>query len=670
MEKYSTILRIAIRGIKMGNLMSPKEDFDIKSQLAMFNNGINYFSYRVLGAHIEKRNGIQGVLFRVWAPNAKAVGVVGDFNGWDGIANPMQKIDGTGVWEAFIGGNLENELYKYYITTCDGQTFFKIDPFEFGTELRPGNTSRVVSLDNYIWGDGKWQKEKRGNSLQDRPVLIYEVHPGSWKRGKDGSFINFRELAEELVDYVCEMGYTHIELMPVMEHPFDGSWGYQVTGYFAATSRYGEPEDLMYFVDRCHQRGIGVILDWVPAHFPRDAHGLARYDGTCLFEHEHPFRGAHPEWGTLIFNYGKDEIKSFLISSALFWLEYYHIDGLRVDAVSSMLYLDYSRKNGEWIRNKYGGNENLEAIDFIKRLNEAVYKNFPGTLMIAEESTSWSMVSKPTYLGGLGFTSKWNMGWMNDILSYMSMDPVHRKWHHNKLTFSLMYAFSENFILPLSHDEVVHGKKSLIDKMPGDYWSKFANLRLLLGYMMAHPGKKLLFMGGEFGQFVEWRFNEGLEWFLLDYDMHRKLHGYVKTLNHFYLREKSLWEIDYDWKGFKWVDTNDYNQSIITFMRSAEDREDYLIIVCNFTPVVREAYRIGVPDEGEYIEVFNSDDTSYGGSGVKNEEILVSENKEWHCFDNCIEITLPPLSAIYIRKMAEINNIDKILTFNEQELDL
>jgi 1,4-alpha-glucan branching enzyme len=650
-------LRIALRGIIVGNLINHKDDSNIKAQLGTFNRGTNYFSYRVLGAHLEKREDAKGVVFRVWAPNAQGVSVVGDFNDWDGSLNPMNRIDNTGVWEAFVKDIGEGELYKYYITTYDGQTVFKIDPFGFCAELRPGNASKVVSLDRYIWGDKRWEKQKRVDSLQDKPILIYEVHPGSWKGSADGEFINFRELANELVDYVYDMGYTHLELMPVMEHPFDGSWGYQVTGYFASTSRYGSPEDFMYFVDVCHQRNIGVILDWVPAHFPRDAHGLARYDGTCLYEHEHPFKGAHPEWGTLIFNYGREQVKSFLISSALFWLEYYHIDGLRVDAVSSMLYLDYARKNGEWIRNRYGGNENLEAIEFVKMLNEAVYKEFPGTLMVAEESTSWPMMTKATYLGGLGFSNKWNMGWMNDVLSYMSMDPIHRKWNHNKLTFSLMYAFNENFILPLSHDEVVHGKKSLIDKMPGDYNSKFANLRLLYGYMMGHPGKKLLFMGGEFGQFIEWRFNEGLEWFLLDYDMHKKLHDYVKVLNGFYLKEKSLWEIDYDWKGFKWIDTNNYNQSIITFMRTAKNQDDFLIIVCNFTPVVHEMYRIGVPEEGEYIEVFNSDDTIYGGSGVKNEGNLVSENTKWHCCDYSIQITIPPLSSIYFSKSKSIKGI-------------
>jgi 1,4-alpha-glucan branching enzyme len=624
---------------------------EIRSLIDIFNKGTNYNSYRLMGAHLERRDGTYGCTFRVWAPNADSVSVVGLFNRWDGKLNRMIRIDDTGVWEIFIEGIKECDSYKYEIVTKNGQKLLKSDPFGFYGELRPDNSSIVASLEGYKWTDGNWQENKHNTPLLDKPISIYEVHLGSWKRKENGEFLNYREIADELVNYVYDMGYTHIELLPVQEHPFDGSWGYQVTGYFAVTSRHGKPKDFMYFIDKCHQKGIGVILDWVPAHFPKDLHGLARFDGTALYEHEHPFRGEHPEWGTLIFNYGRKEVISFLISSALFWLEYYHIDGLRVDAVSSMLYLDYSRKQGEWIPNRHGGRENLEAIDFMKKLNESIYRDFPSTLMIAEESTAWPMVTKPTYLGGLGYSNKWNMGWMHDMLDYMSLDPIHRKWHHNKLTFSLMYAFSENYVLPLSHDEVVHGKKSLINKMPGDYLNKFSNLRALYGYMMAHPGKKLLFMGGEFGQFIEWNFNKSLDWFLLEYDAHSSLKQYVKELNHFYVKEKSLWEIDYDWKGFKWIDTNDYSQSIITFIRQAKDINDYLVVVCNFTPVVRDGYRIGVPEHGDYEEVFNSDNVEYGGSGEKNDVLLVSEDLPWHNCQYSLEIKIPPLSTVFFRRV-------------------
>lgn len=619
-------------------------EFITDYQVYLFNEGTNYHSYKMMGAHINEK----GCYFLVWAPNAKRVSVVGDFNSWDGFANEMKMYGSSGLWYCYIEGVKEYDNYKYMIETQKGDILLKSDPYAFYSELRPNNASKVYNLEGYKWEDKKWQDYKKKNSFYDKPVLIYEVHPGSWRR-KKGEFLSYRELAKELVCYVKEMGYTHIELMPIKEHPFDGSWGYQVTGYYSPTSRYGTPKDFMYFIDICHQNNIGVILDWVPAHFPRDSFSLARFDGTCLYEHENPLKGEHPQWGTYIFNYGRNEVKSFLISNAIFWLDYYHIDGLRVDAVTSMLYLDYARENGKWIPNVYGGKENLEAIDFMKKLNEAVFKEFPNTLMIAEESTSWPMVTKPTYIGGLGFNYKWNMGWMHDILEYMSMDPIHRKWHHNKLTFSLTYAFSENFILPLSHDEVVHGKKSLLDKMPGDYNQKFANLRVLFGYMIAHPGKKLLFMGGEFGQFIEWKYYDSLDWNLLEYESHRKLQSYVKSLNKFYIENPSLWEVDFSWDGFRWIDHCDYTQSIIVFQRIAKKQDDFIICLFNFTPVLRENYRIGVPLPGEYIEVFNSDKIEFGGTGLCNEGSIMSEDVKWHNCSFSINIKVPPLSAIFFK---------------------
>lgn len=618
-------------------------------EMYLFNEGTNHYAYRMLGAHSKKIGGQQGIRFSVWAPNASSVSVVGDFNGWDGSKNPMERLGSSGVWVSFIPKVKEYELYKYEICTEDGQVFFKSDPFGFYSEVRPCSASKVFSLNEFQWNDQKWQEHKRSHIPYNQPMLIYEVHLGSWDRNENGEFLTYREMADKLIDYVVDMGYTHIELLPVLEHPYDGSWGYQVTGYFAVTSRYGTPYDFMYFIDCCHQRGLGVILDWVPAHFPKDAHGLPQFDGTALYEYGDPSKGEHKDWGTLVFDYGRNQVQSFLISNAVFWLDMYHIDGLRVDAVSSMLYLDYGRNQGEWTPNKYGGKENLEAVDFLKELNKAIYKDYPGTLMIAEESTAWPMVTSPTYLGGLGFSHKWNMGWMNDVLSYMSMDPIFRKWNHNRITFSMMYAYSENFILSLSHDEVVHGKKSLLDKMYGDYNTKFASLRTLYGYMMAHPGKKLLFMGGEFGQFIEWRFDSKLDWNLLQFDMHNKLREYVRELNHLYVSQASLWENDCSWDGFRWIEPNDFEQSIISFIRLGKRTEDMLVVICNFTPVLRENYRIGILHDGEYEEVLNSDDSRFGGNGHKNEASVVADSIPCHGLPYSINIKIPPSSVIFLK---------------------
>lgn len=633
--------------------MQPKEQYQDLSlteyQLYLFNNGTNYHCHHMLGAHVFDEGDELKVRFAVWAPNARNVSVVGDFNNWDKGTHAMQKLGSSGVWQCFVSGLTKGCIYKYNIEDFNGQSLLKADPYALFSELRPNTASVVFELGGYEWRDQQWQGKKAVTALYDKPVLIYEVHAGSWKRKDDGSFLTYRELAEQLIPYVKDLGYTHIELMPLAEHPYDGSWGYQTTGYYSMTSRYGTPQDLMYFIDECHLAGIGVIMDWVPAHFPRDAHGLMRFDGTALYEHEDSRQGEHPDWGTLIFNYGRCEIVSFLISNALFMLETYHVDGLRVDAVASMIYLDYGKKSGEWVANRYGGRENIEAIEFVRKLNEAVYKYFPNTLMMAEESTSWPMVTMPTYLGGLGFNYKWNMGWMNDVLKYMSIDPIHRKWHHGALTFSLVYAFSENFVLPLSHDEVVHGKKSLLNKMPGDYWQKFAGLRLLYAFMMGHPGKKLLFMGSEFAQFIEWKYDSGLDWLLLDYDMHKKMHHYVKCLNKFYIDHTALWECDHGWEGFEWIDKGDYNNSVIAFIRKAKDENAQLIVICNFTPVVREHYRIGVPFQGKYMEIFNTDFTDFGGSGQYN-PLLTADDLPWHHHQYSLSLKLPPSGAVFIKR--------------------
>ncbi|MCC6191214.1 MAG: 1,4-alpha-glucan branching protein GlgB, partial [Anaerolineales bacterium] len=593
--------------------------------LYLFGEGSHFELYEKLGAHCLEQAGVAGVVFAVWAPNAQRVSVVGDFNQWDGRRHPMRPRGASGLWELFIPGLAQGDLYKYEIKSrFAGYLAVKADPYGFAMELRPSTASMVWNLDRYTWSDAGWMETRAQRQALAAPMAIYEVHLGSWQRvaAEGNRWLTYRELADRLVPYARDMGYTHLELLPVAEHPFDGSWGYQVTGYFAATARYGTPDDFRYFIDRAHQAGLGVILDWVPAHFPKDAAGLAYFDGTHLYEHADPRRGEHQDWGTLIFNYGRNEVSAFLLTNALFWLDKYHVDGLRVDAVASMLYLDYSRRPGEWLPNEFGGRENLEAVRFIKRFNELVYQKYPGVLTIAEESTAWPLVSRPTYLGGLGFSLKWNMGWMHDMLEYMSKDPVYRRYHHNSLTFSLMYAFSENFILPFSHDEVVHMKGSMLSRMPGDDWRKFANLRALYGYMYAHPGKKLLFMGGEFGQWREWNFAEQLDWDLLDLDAHRRLQHYVRDLNHLYQAEPALHTVDFSWEGFAWIDLHDVDQSAISFLRraAAEDPAlaEFVVVVANFTPVPRGGYRVGVPAPGFYKELLNSDAAAYGGSNMGN----------------------------------------------------
>lgn len=620
---------------------SPYSEYD----RYLFHEGSHYYSYEMMGAHPITKDDVQGVRFAVWAPNALAVGVVGDFNNWNDKNHPMEKVGHSGIWVLFVPGLSEGSLYKYAIRTEHG-SHLKSDPYGFYAEVRPDTASIVYQIQGYQWQDQKWQ-ENRTQSYE-KPMLIYEVHLGSWRQRALEEFLTYRELADHLVDYVVEMGYTHIECLPLVEHPFDGSWGYQATGYFAVTSRYGTPHDFMYLVDRAHQHGIGVIMDWVPGHFCKDDHGLRLFDGTPTFEYADPTKGENRGWGTLNFDLGRPEVQSFLISNACFWFREFHIDGLRVDAVANMLYLDYGRKRGEWRPNRYGGRENLEGIEFIRKLNEVVFEEFNHCLMMAEESTEWPLVSRPTYLGGLGFNYKWNMGWMNDVLKYMEMDPIYRHYHHDLLTFSFMYVFSENFVLPLSHDEVVHGKRSLLNKMPGDYWQKFAGLRTLFGYMMAHPGKKLIFMGGEFGQFIEWKYRESLDWHLLDYPLHAKLHEYVKTLNHLYLNQPALWEQDLSWEGFEWIDPHDSSQSVISFMRKGKEPGHFIIVICNFTPQVRYDYRIGVPVEGIYREILNSDAEAYGGSGQINGPQLYSEKLPWHNQPYSLLLKIPPLATTYL----------------------
>ena len=610
----------------------------------LFKQGNNFEAYRFFGAHFDCRGGDEGVVFRVWAPHAKAVSVVGDFNSWVPGSHPMAKLD-EGVWEAFIPGIREYDVYKFCLTTRQDELLFKADPYAFHAETRPSNASKVYRLEGYEWNDGEWEARQKKRDPLTAPMNIYELHAGSWRLKENGAPYNYSELADELIPYLLDMHYTHVELLPITEYPYDGSWGYQVTGYFAPTSRYGTPKDFMNFVDKCHQAGLGVIMDWVPAHFPKDGFGLYMFDGEPCYEDPNPRRGEHKEWGTMVFNYGMPEVESFLVSSALYWVEQFHVDGLRVDAVASMLYLDYNRRDGEWEPNRYGGKENLEAIAFLRKLNSTVLGRHPHKLMIAEESTAWPMVSKPAEDGGLGFNFKWNMGWMNDMLSYMSTDPLFRSGNHNKVTFSFFYAFSENFILPISHDEVVHGKCSLINKMPGDYEAKFANLRTFYGYMMAHPGKKLLFMGQEFGQFIEWNEAKALDWMLLDYDRHRQLRQYVKDLNRLYHDLPDFWQVDYSWEGFQWVVPDDNAQSVIAFLRR-DAAGHTTLVVCNFNPVLREGYQMGVPVAGTYKELLSSDDEAYGGSGVHNKP-LRSHKKPMHGFDQSISVTLPPLSTVY-----------------------
>ena len=610
----------------------------------LFKQGNNMEAYRYFGAHLCAQDGQAGVVFRVWAPHAQAVSVVGDFNRWTPDADMMHKV-ADAVWELFIPGMKAYDVYKFCITTPSGEQVYKADPYAFHAETRPANGSKVYDIGGYPWGDAAWDEAQKKRDVLNSPMLIYELHAGSWKMKEEGVPYNYSELADELIPYIKEMGYTHVELLPITEYPFDGSWGYQVTGYFAPTSRYGTPHDFMAFVDKLHQAGIGVILDWVPAHFPKDGYGLYMFDGAPCYEDPNPRRGEHKEWGTMVFNYGMPEVQSFLISSALFWVEQYHIDGLRVDAVASMLYLDYNRRDGEWEQNVNGGKENLEAIAFLQKLNTAILTRHPEKYMIAEESTAWPNVTKPAADGGLGFNFKWNMGWMNDMLSYMKTDPLFRAGNHGKVTFSFFYAFSENFVLPISHDEVVHGKCSLINKMPGDYEQKFANLRTFYGYMTAHPGKKLLFMGQEFGQFIEWDENKPLDWMLLGYDKHRQLQAYVKDLNAFYRETPAMWEIDYSWEGFQWIVPDDNQQSVIAFLRR-DAKGKMVMVVCNFNPVLREGYEMGVPNAGIYKEVLNSDDPKYGGSGVTNGTVR-SRKGAMHGFEQHVSLTLPPLSTLY-----------------------
>lgn len=618
----------------------------------LFNFGTNYELYNHIGAHPGMYSQIKGTIFRVWAPSATRVSVLGNFNGWDGRVHPMRSLGSSGIWELFLPGIGEDEIYKFEIRTTRGDILEKSDPFQFFGEIRPKTASVVRYLDHYQWEDMDWQKSKSDVNPYESPMTIYEVHPGSWQRDPSSPerFLTFRELAERLIPYVKKLGFTHIELMPVMEHPLDESWGYQVTGPFSMTSRYGVPEDFMYFVDRCHLEGLGVILDWVPAHFPKDSHSLARFDGTALFEHEDPRKGAHPEWGTFIYNYGRKEVSNYLIANALFWIDKYHIDGLRVDAVASMLYLDYSRNEGEWLPNQHGGRENLEAIEFIKHLNSVVYDRYPGTLMIAEESTSFYGVSKPADQGGLGFGFKWNMGWMNDILDYFEKDCIYRRYHHNSLTFSIMYAFSENFILPLSHDEVVHGKRSLIDKMPGDLWQKFANLRLLYLTMWMHPGKKLLFMGSEFGQWHEWNCKQSLDFHLLrENDLHKAMLHFFNELNKLYKNNASLWERDFSPDGFQWMDLEDRANSIISYARFAKNRDDHLVCLLNFTPQTFYNYKMGLPTGSNYEQVFCSDQSRFGGSNAVNRTIYKTIAEPYAQAQFHANVTVPPLAGIVLK---------------------
>jgi 1,4-alpha-glucan branching enzyme len=614
--------------------------------------GTFHHAYEKLGAHFSQRDGQRGVQFAVWAPNAKSVSVIGEFNGWNDSAHPMEPSP-AGIWTAFVPHLRPGDIYKYHIeSNYHGYKVDKADPYGFASEIRPHTASRVWDLESYTWQDKSWMAGRTKNNALDAPISIYEVHFGSWRRiPEDGNrWLTYREMAPLLADYVHHAGFTHVELLPVMEHPFDGSWGYEVTGYYAPTSRFGTPADLMYLVDYLHQRGIGVILDWVPAHFPKDEAGLGYFDGSHLYEHADPRMGEQPDWNTFVFNYGRNEVRSFLISNAIFWLDKYHADGLRIDAVASMLYLDYGRPEGQWIPNRYGGKENVEAIQFLRVLNEHVYASFPDVMMIAEESTAWPNVSRPTYIGGLGFGLKWNMGWMHDLLGYMSQDPIFRSYHHNEITFSLLYAFTENFVLPLSHDEVVYGKGSLLRKMPGDEWQKFANLRLLFGFMFGHPGKKMLFMGGEFGQWSEWNHDTSLDWHLLDSQLHSALLRWVRDLNTFYRGHPALCELEFDPSGFSWMDCTDFQRSVISFLRRGRNPNEQLLFVCNFTPVVRQNYRVGAPQGGFWKEVLNSDAPLYGGSGQGNFGGSNAAPLPIHGQPFSLNITLPPLGILVFQQ--------------------
>jgi 1,4-alpha-glucan branching enzyme len=630
-----------------------KDTFSLLSQddLYLFNEGSHLRLYEKLGSHTVTVDGEDGTYFAVWAPNAEQVYVMGDFNGWQKKGFKLRPCGNSGIWEGFIPGIAPGALYKYQIISRVRRYHVeKADPYALYCELPPKTASIVWDL-SYDWGDGQWMSERSRHNTLDAPISIYEIHAGSWMRvpEENNRPLTYRELAPRLADYIHKMGFTHVELMPIMEHPFGGSWGYQVTGYFAPTSRYGTPQDFMYLVDYLHRQNIGVILDWVPSHFPSDTHGLGFFDGTHLYEHADSRKGFHPDWKSFIFNYGRHEVRSFLLSSALFWLDKYHIDGLRVDGVASMLYLDYSRKKGEWVPNQYGGRENLDAISLLRRFNEEVYKNYPDVQTIAEESTDWPMVSRPTYIGGLGFGMKWDMGWMHDTLSYFSKDPVHRKYHHNQLTFRILYAFAENFVLPLSHDEVVHGKSSLLGKMPGDEWQKFANVRLLFSYMFTQPGKKLLFMGDELGQWHEWDHETSIDWHLLQYDRHQALQKFVGDLSHLYRNEPALHELDFELKGFEWIDCNDSLGSTLSYMRHSKSGKDTIVVCCNFTPVSHEVYRLGVPHAGYWQEILNSDAINYMGSGKGNLGGIQTENVPCHGKPFSLKIALPPLAAVIFK---------------------
>lgn len=618
--------------------------------VSLFNEGEHYSIYEKMGAHPMTVDGVEGVLFAVWAPNAERVSVCGNFNNWDGRRHPMRKLDYSGIFELFIPGKYVGEIYKYEICAKSGNVFMKSDPYAFSGELRPANASRIVDL-SYKWKDAKWIAERENSKPTEKPMNIYEMHLGAWKKPEDGrEFFNYRDIAPQLADYLNDMNYNYVELMPVMEHPYDASWGYQVTGYYAPTSRYGTPADFMYLVDYLHSKGIGVIIDWVPAHFPKDSHGLGRFDGTALYEHEDPRRGEHPHWGTYIFNYGRNEVRNFLVANALYWAEKYHVDGIRMDAVASMLYLDYGRQGGEWLPNMYGGNENLEAIDFIKELNKQMKEKHKGVLLIAEESTAWPMMTHTLEEGGLGFDFKWNMGWMNDFLGYIKLDPLYRKYHHNELTFSMVYAYSENFILVLSHDEVVHEKGSMISKMPGGYEDKFSNLRVAYGHMMTHPGKKLLFMGQEIAQFAEFNEASEVDWSLFEFDAHVYMQGYVKELNKLYMTEPALYELDSSSEGFEWINCNNANASLLSYMRKGKKEEDTLVIICNFTPIAHKAYKLATPSGGNWQEIFSSDNSKFGGEGRNNKTARAAKKEEVDGQEHYISINVPPLSISVFKK--------------------
>jgi 1,4-alpha-glucan branching enzyme len=652
-EKTGYRLRVASKNGEISEMHDPYAVSPVLTEfdLHLFGQGRNWKIYEKLGAHARTVDDVAGVNFAVWAPNAESVQVIGDFNHWDGSGHLMRKHIPAGIWELFVPGLAAGEKYKFRIKARGGAAVDKSDPFGFSAEMPPRTASVVSSLDQYAWKDADWLSQRRSSNSLDQAINIYEVHLGSWRKDPSGhhGWMNYRRIAHELVGYCKDMGFTHIELLPISEHPFSGSWGYQTVGYFGVTSRYGTPEDFMYFVDHCHQNGIGVIIDWVPAHFPKDGHGLRQFDGTALFEHADPRQGEHPDWGTMIFNYGRNEVRNFLIANALFWLDKYHIDGLRVDAVASMLYLDYSREDGQWIPNCYGGRENLEAIHLLREFNEQAHGQYPGILTLAEESTAWPGVSRPTDLGGLGFSIKWNMGWMNDTLRYMRLEPIYRRFHHNELTFSLIYAFTENFALPLSHDEVVHGKGSLISQMSGDLWQKFANLRLLYSYMWTHPGKKLLFMGSEIAQWHEWDYDSEIQWDLLGWDTHAGIKRLVADLNRLVIQQPALHQRDFGSDGFEWIDCMSADDSVIAYLRKGSDPRDFLVVACNFTPVVRHGYRLGVPHAGFYREVFNSDSEYYSGSNVGNFPGVMASDQGHHGRPASIQFSLPPLATVVLK---------------------